>query len=244
LETQLGEGGFGAAWEATDIKSTGRERLVVKFAHESTLESTLQVEVEMAQRLDHPNVCACIAYGRAEDGRLFVVMEYGGTAIQDIVVSDGPFEVRSAVNVIRQIARGLDYVHSEDILHLDVNPGNVLVDERGHARLSDFGISKVARAAMITGGHVTMVASQYFAHPGYGAPEISVNQARRGSDQYSLALVFRTMVEGELYASPPPPRGLAKLKKSQNEAVARALSLSPSERFPTCSAFADALSTV
>ncbi len=148
------------------------------------------------------------------------------------------------------VADALDYLHEQLVLHLDVSPGNILIDEDDLVRLTDFGASARARAATDASGNQTCVAtSLHSLNAAYAAPEVFAGPARSRPDQYSLFRVLLSMLQGKVQTSPEWGfESLPYLTERQNEILERALSREPDERFESCSeparAFADELARV
>jgi serine/threonine-protein kinase len=127
-----------------------------------------------------------------------------------------------------------------------VKPGNILVEESGRTwevRVGDFGIALRGAGAKNTKGKYTIIATHPVGYSAsYAAPEQRANRpARKASDQYSLALVFCSMLEGRVFSSRFEPRRFARLTKPQNDALLRALAESPDARFDSCREFVSAL---
>lgn len=246
---KLGKGGFGTAYEVRDEKHPNLGIAVLKFADGAGSVDRLREEVGVAYDLNHQNIC--VYRDLDEDARrgMFIVLQHGGRSLEKLIEERGAFEIPDALEIIRQAAAGIDYAHNQGVLHQDIKPGNILVRERERGqvevRISDFGISLRGRATEATGGGRTIVAtmalgfSRYFASP----EQVSGRQVSRKSDQYSLALVFCAMLEGEVFDSPYSRRTFPRLSSRQNAALERALRREPSERFPSCCHLADALAS-
>jgi hypothetical protein len=246
LKKFLGEGGFGEAWLVFDAHVPGEE-VVIKFAHDLSVASNLAEEIRLARPLRHPNICGYYDFGIDDaTGTPFVIMEFGGSSlaltIKRLTGKGEIFDLNKLLQLTSQAAAALDYMHGQMILHGDVNPGNVLVRSREgivRARLCDFGISVLGRGASRKNGGSTVLATQAGYHPLYSAPEVMLGRhVRRASDQFSLALVICSVLEGRVFASPYVPRAFSRLSLVQNEALTRALHLDPEQRFASCSEFA------
>lgn len=234
----LGEGGFGRAELAWDPNRN--LEVVLKYSHAARFDE-LQRELRSVLTLRHDNICAC--YDIETDRRTqqpFLVLEYGGNSLSSQIESGTCADVKFALELARQVGAALDYAHERGVFHNDVSPANILVAQSGRGlrlRLTDFGISSLTRQATRT-----VVAS----HPGYmhaifSSPEmLGADQLTRRSDQFSLALVVCAVLEGRVFETRYRRRDFARLTAAQNSALARALRTNEADRFPNCSAFADA----
>lgn len=142
----LGEGGMGVVLKAQHVRM---ERMVaLKVLRSRAVQSAtgvhrFQKEVRAAARLSHPNIVT--AYDADEVGGVhFLVMEYvNGDSLAEILANRGRLEVVEAVGYVIQVARGLEYAHSEGIVHRDIKPGNLLLDKRGTVKILDMGLASM-----------------------------------------------------------------------------------------------------
>ena len=186
----IGRGGFSIVYAATDER-TGR-RVAVKVIHAASDRIHRSFEREravMARLSAHPNVVTLYDSGYSPDGRPYLSMELidGGT-LAERVTRQGPLPWRVAVNHLIPIADALGFAHSQQVLHRDVKPENILQAD-GQARLTDFGIASLRDA---TGYTTTHVAASW----GYTAPETLENQRDERSDLYSLGSTLYMLVTG------------------------------------------------
>ena len=99
-------------------------------------------EVQAAARLSHPNIVTAFDAGE-QQGIHYLVMEYvQGSDLHSLLREHGPLDVESALDCILQTARGLEFAHSEGIIHRDIKPGNLLVDKRGTVKILDMGLAR------------------------------------------------------------------------------------------------------
>jgi serine/threonine protein kinase len=149
IDEILGQGGMGMVFRATQT-SVGRP-VAVKTLH-ATLATTPQFferfrrEAEIASRLNHPNIITVYDFGRTADGTCYYVMELlEGLSLKELVVNEGPLSIRRAVNIIEQSARGLAHAHTQNAVHRDLKPHNIMVqplDGAEYVKVLDFGLVK------------------------------------------------------------------------------------------------------
>jgi hypothetical protein len=242
LTRLLGRGGFGEAWDAVD--TLDQDRVVIKLAFTTEPLSTLIQEMKPAKKLTHPNICRYHSIEEDTDGIPFIVMEYGGRSLHDRVVDGWVPSVAESRSIVESVANALDYAHSNNVLHLDVSPQNVLMTDEGHVRLTDFGVSRIGRLVDRTrGGQTVQVSELVGRNFAYCAPEMLLNQpVGRASDQYSLALLYWVLLQRRpLSKRLPAFVPLPAVGRAANAAMARALSTDPAHRFRSCAAFVQEL---
>jgi serine/threonine protein kinase len=256
---QLGEGGMATVYKAFDtrletevaIKIIRTEKLT-----EETKERSLkrfEREAKALAKLTHPNIVKVTDYGEHE-GKPYLVLPYlpGGTLKEKL---GKPIPWQDAVQLLLPIAEALDYAHDHNMIHRDVKPSNILLAERGQPMLSDFGIAKILdleETQELTG------TSAAIGTPEYMAPE----QARAKSvdhraDIYSLGIVFYEMITGRkpftadtpmdvlikqaTESLPRPSQFVRDLPPRLEQALVKALSKKPEDRYQSMEEFASAL---
>jgi tetratricopeptide (TPR) repeat protein/predicted Ser/Thr protein kinase len=192
----LGSGGMGKVFRARD-EALDRD-VAIKLIRSGLDVETLQREAFALAHLSHPNVVRVFDLGRsAADDGVFVVMELvRGMPLQRWLAA----ETRPCAAILamfEQIARGLAATHDAGIVHGDVKPSNVIVDERGEAKLLDFGLSRIVEGAASTGdggrSDITVVGGT----PGYMAPEQLEGAACDAlGDQYAFCVALKAALGG------------------------------------------------
>lgn len=256
LEAEIASGGMGTVWRGRD-EVLGR-RVAVKIlhdrlAHDPGLLERFRLEAVAAARLSHPAVVRVFDTG-IDDGTCYIVMElFEGTTAQQMLADEGPLPPAEAARIVRGALRGLAHAHREGIVHRDVKPSNILVDDSGLVKVTDFGIAKAAFA----GGDLTTT-GDLLGTAMYLSPEqVSGREVDARSDVYSAGLVLFELVTGRppfeadthmatatmrLTRDPVLPRALRPgISRSLESVVVKALARDPGDRFQTAEEMSEAL---
>ncbi|MBA3973756.1 MAG: hypothetical protein C0504_06000 [Candidatus Solibacter sp.] len=255
---ELGRGAMGVVYRAED-EAIGREIAVkvVRLDQFSSAEEKAQLRVRLMREaraagiLNHPGIVTVYQLGDHED-IVYVAMEFVDGRSLERLMSDGVDLGRPRIfSVLRQIAAALDYAHAAGIVHRDIKPANILVRRDGSAKVSDFGIAKIASQKFTQTGMV-------LGTPAYMSPEqILAAQVDGRADQFSLAVMAFQMLSGrqpfqaessaglliEIVQNEPPPLHVldGRFPPAASAVLGRALSKKPEQRFPSCRGFVDAL---
>ncbi len=203
LDEQIGRGGYGEVWHATDTvlsRPVAVKLLHPRYAQRSEALTRFQAEARHAGALSHENIAQVYDYGEPADGQPpFLVMELvDGPSLESVLV-DGPLDTSRTMDVVAQAAAGLQAAHAAGMIHRDVKPGNLLLAPGGTVKITDFGIAHTVGSAPVT------ATGELIGTPGYLAPErVAGEQATPASDLYSLG-----MVAYECLAGAPPFTGTA-----------------------------------
>jgi eukaryotic-like serine/threonine-protein kinase len=196
LEELVGTGGMSSVFKARDRLL--ERPVALKILHEHYLSDPDYVErfrreARAVAQLAHPNIVTVIDRGE-QDGRQFIVFEYvDGENLKQVVSREGPMPVREAVELALQVAKALGYAHDRGIVHRDVKPQNVILNEDGRAKVTDFGIARSLDVDGVTQTGAVLGTSDYI------APEQAQGQqVDEKTDVYSLGVVLYELLTGEL----------------------------------------------
>ncbi len=222
VEALIGRGGMAAVYRAFDTRLQRHVALKVlypQYLADNDIVERFRREAVTAAQLDHPHIAPIYDVGDA-DGMFFLTMKLlPGPSLAEVLQREQRLPPERVVKLAHEIAAALDEAHRQGIVHRDIKPGNVLLDERGHAVLTDFGIAKSLDAPGLTESSVIV------GTPDYIAPEqIDPRLAPGGkidcrADLYSLgALLYRAVtghrpfdgpsqvvLVAHLQSDPPPP---------------------------------------
>jgi serine/threonine protein kinase len=260
IESRIGAGGMAVVYRARDER-LGRpialKVMAPEWAEDEEFRHRFVAESRAAASVDDPHVIPVYQAGAA-GGVLFIAMRLVvGTDLRGVFRREGVLPPGRALELLSPVASALDAAHAAGLVHRDVKPGNVLVDELpgrpDHVYLSDFGLSKGVAAAMSLTGPGT-----YLGTPRYSAPEqVQGNRVDGRADQYALACVAFELLTGRApferdypmavmlaHLSEPPPSLAGRrpgLPVTADRVMARALAKIPEQRYASCRDFTDAL---
>lgn len=245
---RLGSGSFGEVWRA---EAPGNVETAVKIIFRPLNHQEAKRELqslELIKRLRHPFLIQTQAYWALED-RLIIAMELADRSLRDRLMEcrkEGLTGIppEELLVYMRESAEALDYLHNEQVHHRDIKPDNILL-LKGHAKVADFGLARLLENRQ--SAEATTVGT-----PAYMAPEVWRGSVSEHSDQYSLAASYvqlrldrglfksTNMVEVMLDHVQHTP-DLSDLPEAEQKVLHRALSKNPAERYPSCTAFYQAL---
>jgi tetratricopeptide (TPR) repeat protein len=261
LDRELGRGGMAIVFLAHDLK---HDRAVALKVLRPELFASLGTgrflrEIKLAASLAHPHIVPLYDSGAA-GGVLYYVMPYlTGESLRDRLTREGKVPLADAVRIAREVADALDYAHRSNIVHRDVKPENILIQD-DHAMVADFGVARAISVAAGSGDRASGTGLGIaVGTPDYMSPEQASASADIDgrSDIYSLGCVLFEMLSGrppfaggtpveqmEAHVgehAPSMATGLRAIPLEVELAVATALAKRPEDRFQTAAAFASAL---
>ena len=242
VDALIGRGGMGVVYRATDLsldRSVALKLIAPEFAKDPAFRERFLREPRLAASLDHPGVVPIYEAGERE-GQLYLAMRWvEGSDLRQMLQRGGRLSPEVTLSVLSQVAEALDATHRRGLVHRDVKPANILVDDDGHAYLGDFGISERGGGAAGAGGRMAGTLD-------YLAPEqIRGEDVDGRTDCFALGCVlyeclsgappFRRESEAEaLWAhlrEPPPP---LRAYPALDAVIDRALAKERDDRYPGC----------
>jgi predicted Ser/Thr protein kinase len=249
----LGRGGMGEVYRADDLKlgqPVALKFLPPELAQDPSRLARFHGEVRLARQVSHPNVCRVYDIGEI-DGQTFLTMEYiDGEDLATLLRRIGRLPKDKAIEIARQLCAGLAAAHDRGVLHRDLKPANVMLDGRGRARLTDFGLAGIAGSAEAAGTRAGT--------PAYMSPEqLQGGEATVRSDLFALGLVLYELFTGKrafqgdtlaelarsrAESAPTPPASLVEgFDPAVERVILRCLEPDPRQRPATALAVAAAL---
>jgi serine/threonine-protein kinase len=196
LEARIGAGGMSTVYRALD--ETLQRQVAIKLLNREVAADSDQLErfrreARAVAQLSHPHIVGVIDAGE-DEGRPYIVFEYvEGETLKERIRRVGRLPIPEAVAYAIEIARALGCAHSRHIVHRDVKPQNVLIDEEGSAKVTDFGIARTLDEEGLTADGRVLGTTDYV------PPEQALGQVVTGqSDLYSLGVVLYEMLAGEV----------------------------------------------
>ena len=252
LEEIIATGGMGQVWRAMD--ETLERAVAVKVlrpdtAGEEGFVERFRAEARHSAGLQHPNIATVHDFGEGAHSAYLVMELIEGQPLSAIIKDRAPLPPEEVTEILYQAALALQAAHDAGVVHRDVKPANIVVDDEGYARLTDFGISRALAGAQLT------QTGEVLGTPHYLAPEQAQGRpAGPASDIYALAVVGYEMITGNrpfagdsmittalAHVSQPAPQLPADIPDPLRTTVMAGLAKDPSQRPESAAAFAEAL---
>jgi len=258
---ELGRGGMGIVYKAEDIQFQDERFVALKVLpqHLSQMPEVLhdfKKEFITVSKLIHQNICGMYEFIENKKQELYcLVIEYlEGITLAKKLEEKRRYKLEEILPIVQQIATGLDFAHSKGVLHLDIKPGNIMINSEGNVKIMDFGLSQ-----KMQDGKSYINLPSIFGTPVYVSPEQiqpgENNAVRPSTDLWSLAIIVYEMLKGS-----PPFQGSNILQLTHNivmtepayimgipeyaqKAITQALSKDSKKRFDSCLDFYEALSS-
>lgn len=251
---ELGQGAMGVVYKAKDplidrVVAIKTINLGLALDEKEEYEERFYQEAKAAGRLSHPNIVTIYDVGKSGNVAYIAMELLIGRELRDIMNDEGLLPVDQVLDIVAQVALGLAYAHEHDIVHRDVKPSNIMVVRDGHAKITDFGIARMASSSVRT--QTGMVLGS----PKYMSPEQVIGKAiDRRSDIFSLGVMLYEMLTGQapfvgenvnaimyqtLNVAPAPPNKLnPAVPEMLNFIVAKALAKGVDDRYQNAKDFA------
>lgn len=265
IDSFIAAGGMATIYRVWDLKRSvplAMKVLHPEFASDPSLMARFEREAQSLQMLVHPHIVPFYGMYRTGDITFLLERYIDGPSLDEVLRWHGnqPMPLVEALVYFKALYTSLGYAHAQGIIHCDVKPGNVLIDQGGHVYLTDFGIARYMDAAVTT--------SSGLGTPLYMAPEqIRGERLSARTDIYAMGvLLFELLTSArpftgdsgvppevgentsdriryqQMYVEPPDPRSLnPHIPEGLAQVVLRALAKDPGQRYPTAQAMADAI---
>ncbi len=265
IEQLIKRGGMGSVYRGKHVmmdKTVAVKVLRPSLAGDDVVVARFSREAKAASRISHPHAVSVTDFGEAENGVVFLVMEYlDGRTLKDLIRSEGPMRLDRAVEIVRQVSGALDAAHQQGVIHRDLKSDNIMLSQTNGgdwAKVLDFGIAKIQQPEGVRDHDIT-AANLVVGTPQYMSPE-QCSQAGpldARSDVYSLGVIVFEMLAGRVpftgesptvimmkQVGDEPPSVLEArpdLPASIDDLIKKALAKQPANRFQTAGALSEAL---
>ena len=250
----IGQGAMGLVYRAyhSQLQRTGAVKVLQAIAPDPDTTSRFRHEAQAIAQLRHPNILNVYDFGEYQ-GTPYMIVEYVAGGSLGGRLAKGPLDVPTTLKYLRGIAAGLDHAHSHGIVHRDVKPANVLLEQDDTPVIADFGLAK-----LMQGSSLKSMTGVTTGTPAYMAPEqVTGSHVGPAADRYSLATMGYEMLTGvipfdgeglmeilyaQVHREPPPPSARnSALGPHVDDVILRGLAKDPALRWESCTAFVDAL---
>ena len=193
--SRLGAGGMADVYCAEDThlgRQVALKVLYRRFAQDEEFVERFKREARSAAGLTHPNVVNVFDRGE-HDGTYYIAMEYlPGSTLKEVIAAGGPLDQEAVVDIGVQILRAASFAHRRGVVHRDLKPHNVMLDDAGNAKVTDFGIARAGASEMTEAGSIMGTAQYLSPEQAQGHP------ATAQSDLYSIGIILYELLTGQL----------------------------------------------
>jgi len=231
IERELGRGGMGVVYKAHELSLNRKVALKVlapRLSSDEEFIKRFKREAMVVAALDHPNIVKILSYGQAEGVHYFAMEYVKARDLGQILKEEGAIPLEEALSITAQVASALEEAAQRGVVHRDIKPPNIMVDELGRVRVTDFGIAFQQDAET----KLTRVGT-FLGTPEYASPEqVSGQVLDVRSDIYALGAVLYRMISGQCAVTGDSP--LAMVAKILTEPVKPIREVNPSLPEPVC----------
>jgi len=252
----LGKGAMGLVYDGLDPTLNRRvaiKTILTRNLDESTAKHyamRFQREVRAVARINHPNIVQVYDFGQEGDLAYIVMEHIEGKELKDSFDKKEGFDLGTTFRLMQELLGALDYAHEAGVIHRDIKPANVMVDQKGHAKLTDFGVARIEDP---DGGAEATRAGAVIGTPSYMSPEqIQGQPIDRRTDIFSAGVLFYQLLTGQkpfegtqwalakkiIQDDPVWPSHVVQIPETIDRVVARALAKAPERRYQKASEFA------
>lgn len=257
IEEVIGQGGMATVYRAHHERLA--RDVAIKIMHsaflsDETFLARFSREARIVARLDHPNIVPIFDYDEY-NGLPYLVMRYiSGPTLKRKSFKAG-LTLQETADLLGQVATGLDYAHSQGVLHRDMKPSNILIENDGRVYITDFGLARIAQAGESTISHDMMLGTPFYISPEQAQGERALTQH---TDVYSLGIILYELVtghvpfagdtpyaivHGHIYTPPPSPLVYnSSLPEGVEAVLLKSLAKKPQERYDSAGALMRAFS--
>ncbi len=259
----LGKGAMGLVYDGLDPGLNRRVAIKTILTRKLDAEAARMVavrferEVRAVARLNHPNIVQVYDFG-AEGDLAYIVMEFiQGKELKDRFDAKERFDLKTIFHIMAELLDALEFAHEAGIVHRDIKPANVMIDAAGHAKLTDFGVARVAEPEGDQSERTKV--GTIVGTPSYMSPEQIQGQAiDRRTDIFSAGVLFYEFLTGQkpfegtqwglakkiIQDDPVWPSTLVQIPPEIDRVIARALAKEPEHRYQSARKFAEALQRI
>jgi serine/threonine protein kinase/tetratricopeptide (TPR) repeat protein len=186
---------MGVVYKAEDTKlkrTVALKFLPSELTHIPEVHDRFMREAQAAAALDHPNICTVYEFDEAEDTNFISMAYVEGQSLRKKIAS-GPVELEEAINIVTQVAEGLEEAHKKGVVHRDIKSANIMVTERGQAKIMDFGLARMTGTTLLTQEGAAMGTIAYMSPEQAMGKDVDLR-----TDIWSLGVVLYEMLTGQL----------------------------------------------